>query len=1199
MGMFLRSDLLGSNKKWVSVSSGVSGAVLPSVPQTIKITVLSSNEESTLIKYQVFGFNTKQVKIDGKNYNQISVPKVSSVRKKGFPELPRLSRNIIVPVFSEPSFKIVSLKKKQLEIGLVAPSKGHLTRDINPAQVPYVLDEFYNFGEVFPEASFKLSKVFRLRSVSGVNLSFFPLRYDSSTNVLQVITEMVVKISTPIGRGHSLNLFSPNIQDNYDFRNLYQRQFLNYHQMTNSLKRILPEHFVGDQGKVLVISHVDFVETLKPYIDWKRQKGLGVKVVTLEDTGSTYEEIKSYIQNQYDQNGISYVVLVGDAEFVPYHKGKSGNAYGNEADPMYGLVEGEDSYPDLFISRISIKNQEELGTVVAKILNYEKQPDIEGTWYSKATGIASDEGTPSDGERAEILREKLESWHYTEIDKLYDPGVTAAQVSQVVNEGRGLINYIGHGSKTSWGTSGFGNSHINKLENGNKLPLIVSVACVNGDFGSGSDAFAEKWIKVGTAQQSRGAIAIFASSTNQSWVPPTVGQKEIADLMITEQTNTVGGLFFNGVIAVLEDNSSSAVQTFETWHIFGDATLQVRTKTPTMINALLPSNYFVGNTEIKVQVGEEGIKLGVLQGEEQIGSGISDAEGNIVIPLDKPLSKPDMALFTFTGFNKVPLIKEVPVLEPVKVSFSPENRTIDESVSGTWVEISMLDPEGIPVEGAMVWAEGFQYKGNIAYTDDQGKTKVYFQYNYGPSLQIKARRETEKWLLMDHQYSITNTDTFQGNLVLKTEVDLQGKFAVGFPGTVIYDEPIENVSLYLQINKDQWTISEGTSLTYTPEVVGNYDVYMVKTGFDVYKTSFLAINAKGNLNIKVVDLENNVVSGAKVVISGPESHEGTVSDQGKVAFANLSIGDYKITASKFSYQDVTVEKQTLYGENEIIVQMLPARRYLLSGRITLEEAPVTGTLKVFKDGEAIAYETVTADDEGYYEVLLPVYQYSLRFSFRGAKRKLFDILIEDDNPFDVDLEKSSGVLILQLAGVNRMIFKELLDSKGIETRIETFKDTDPDSWFDYTGIIVAVGGANKTLPKDKKLINFVNEGGKVFAEGGEVAYHYRYKKTFLEKVLLSSKFKNEKVDSLVFPEGGPLSIEMTIELPLTWKASDTFLPVDGAYTLATANNHADEAVAAMNGSGLFMSLDAGQIPNNDGQRDVLLSQLLDLWLKSK
>ena len=164
---------------------------------------------------------------------------------------------------------------------------------------------------------------------------------------------------------------------------------------------------------------------------------------------------------------------------------------------------------------------------------------------------------------------------------------------------------------------------------------------------------------------------------------------------------------------------------------------------------------------------------------------------------------------------------------------------------------------------------------------------------------------------------------------------------------------------------------------------------------------------------------------------------------------------------------------------------------------------------------------------------------------------------------------------------------------------KTFKETDPDSWFDYTGIIVAVVGANKTLPKDKKLVNFVGEGGKVFAEGGEVAYHYRYKKNFLEKVLLSAKFKSEKVNSLVFPEGGPLSMEMAVELPLTWKASDTFLPVEGAYALATANNYPDEAVAAMNGSGLFMSLDAGQIPNNDGQRDALLNQLLELWLKSK
>ena len=71
---------------------------------------------------------------------------------------------------------------------------------------------------------------------------------------------------------------------------------------------------------------------------------------------------------------------------------------------------------------------------------------------------------------------------YDEIDQIYDPTATDQMVSDAVNDGRSVINYIGHGSKTSWVSSRFNTGDIENLENGRMLPYIWSVACVNGDF---------------------------------------------------------------------------------------------------------------------------------------------------------------------------------------------------------------------------------------------------------------------------------------------------------------------------------------------------------------------------------------------------------------------------------------------------------------------------------------------------------------------------------------------------------------------------------------------------------------------------------------------------------------------------------------------------------------------------------------------
>ena len=97
--------------------------------------------------------------------------------------------------------------------------------------------------------------------------------------------------------------------------------------------------------------------------------------------------------------------------------------------------------------------------------------------------------------------EEIRGWlmgaGYTEVDPIYDPGATDTQVSNAVNAGRGIINYTGHGSSTSWGTTGFNNADVDALVNDDMLPFIFSVACVNGNFANVGKCFAEAWLRAG------------------------------------------------------------------------------------------------------------------------------------------------------------------------------------------------------------------------------------------------------------------------------------------------------------------------------------------------------------------------------------------------------------------------------------------------------------------------------------------------------------------------------------------------------------------------------------------------------------------------------------------------------------------------------------------------------------------------------
>ncbi len=138
------------------------------------------------------------------------------------------------------------------------------------------------------------------------------------------------------------------------------------------------------------------------------------------------------------------------------------------------------------------------------------------------------------------------------MDEIYDPTGTAAMVSAALNDGRSIINYCGHGSQTSWGTTGFSNANVNALINDNMLPFIFSVACVNGQF-EGATCFAEAWMRATHNGNPTGAIGTYMSSINQSWNPPMCAEDACDDLLVQDQKHTFGGLCYNGSCQMMDE----------------------------------------------------------------------------------------------------------------------------------------------------------------------------------------------------------------------------------------------------------------------------------------------------------------------------------------------------------------------------------------------------------------------------------------------------------------------------------------------------------------------------------------------------------------------------------------------------------------------------------------------------------------------
>ena len=113
--------------EWVDL-----GAPDPSEPNWEVNTISSSDLE---ISIQLKGFLQDHLK---NGLNRISFPGSVPILERGAPNLPRMSRSIIIPDLAHMELSIIKTEFVDIDISDIEPSKGNLTRNIIPSTVPYV-----------------------------------------------------------------------------------------------------------------------------------------------------------------------------------------------------------------------------------------------------------------------------------------------------------------------------------------------------------------------------------------------------------------------------------------------------------------------------------------------------------------------------------------------------------------------------------------------------------------------------------------------------------------------------------------------------------------------------------------------------------------------------------------------------------------------------------------------------------------------------------------------------------------------------------------------------------------------------------------------------------------------------------------------------------------------------------------------------
>jgi len=630
--------------------------------------------------------NVPGVHVDEKDgYTSLRIENEPLSMKKGYPELPMVTTSVILPDKGMAVVRIIETDEVEVKLSSkIRPSLGHLTRDINLSEVPLIEGDSYKIDGYYPSNDYlvEIDSPYICRDFRGAAIRLSPVRYNPVTNKLFVLKRAVVEV----GIVHSAVSINEKQRDeisiNSDFAPIYKRIFANYNLIANSKNWTDIDE---NAGRAIIICPPQWLESMNALQEWRATKGVESKLVSTTDLipvdpedpekGLTTEHIKNYIAEEYAAGGLTWILLVGDTDTMPVLKGENEGA---ESDLCYIKLEGDDHVGDAFISRFSAKTTDEVDVQVARTIKYEKEP-VTGeaaAFYRKATGIASNQGSPTDAVRAGWLRDAELAWNYDIVDEIYDPSANAGMVTEAVNEGRGLINYIGHGSKYQWVSSSFRVSHVEKLTNDDgKWPMIWSVACVNGDFAYGSDCFCEAWAKAGTTESPLGAIGIVGASTNMAWVPPCVWQKAIiCDYLVTEEIFTAGGQHHYGMLKCFEEygysTGSQGTMLAEQCIYFGDSSVTLRTDIPReAIVEFVPANA-ERNLTLKVSADGKPVKSARVNVTTELAgasTGVTGEDGIVKLTFESGLQEVETIGVTVTGPNLIPLIQhelELPGTEP-------------------------------------------------------------------------------------------------------------------------------------------------------------------------------------------------------------------------------------------------------------------------------------------------------------------------------------------------------------------------------------------------------------------------------------------------------------------------------------------------------------------------------------------------------
>ncbi len=609
----------------------------------------------------------------------------------GEPEIPVLARNVLLPP-----------KNRAVGIRVISAQYRPLADDVElpPIQPPAVMpmpgiqteprtippnSEIYSRDEWFPTQPVKFAGAGNISGFSVAGILIYPVRYNPVRRQVEYLAELKVEVDfqpadppMPARRSvHSDQIAREivagavvNPQDTVEYHGVW------------SIDAGAKDYLIISPEE---LADCDSMRHLRLSL---RRQGWNDTLITSEAIEGSYsgedlpEKIRNCINDVWEREGISAVLLVGDTPYlgcryafamdceagffedendIPsdlYFSDLDGSWNADDNDTFGQVSDSVDLYPDLMVGRISVENLHEFNSWARKYFTYEENPP--GGFGADAMFIGQvlwhDPYTPGGASKDMIRDEAFPDW-FTFL-RLYESLGTAnlTSVTNGFNAGYSITNHDGHAAYMVIGAGGgdyFSISDADGLYNYPYCGVMYSIGCWPAAFDY--DCIAEHFIT-----NPDGGMVAFIGNSRYGWGSPGnpgYGYSDYFDRafwkIVFSQTPVAGE-----AIAIMKARYAPYARWANVWrwklfeiNLLGETTARIWRNEPDEVSLELPE--IIPSAGAGVGIDYPGRFWAVAIQDGEILDRVS-GYGYAPLWIDPITSSPvEIAVFDPTGFHKL------------------------------------------------------------------------------------------------------------------------------------------------------------------------------------------------------------------------------------------------------------------------------------------------------------------------------------------------------------------------------------------------------------------------------------------------------------------------------------------------------------------------------------------------------------------